>query len=166
MKNDPQPKDAHLKSLKGIQQHAAIGRVPMLDYACEFAQNTYELMPDSSVSLIQFLHGTEMIKDNAETLTRIQEAYSKLGLQTPVGIEDLPAWWGSTIMHELEKPMASEVMKWDSVFLQGAFLDIQYPSPIYSDDYDWPEIGAALMRMHQMFIPGPFTTEAQLTEFF
>lgn len=159
-------RSVHSKSLKGIQQHADIGRIPMLDYACEFAQGTGQPMPESCVALIQFLCETEKIKDDKECLTRIHAAYTKFGIQSPIGIEDLPIWWTPSIINELNMPESKVVMNWNSVFLQGAFLDLQYPDPIDMNHEDWPIVGAALMRLHQNLIPGPFTPEAQLEEFF
>lgn len=160
-----QRKAAHMNALKGILQHASIGRVPMLDYACEFARNSDNSMPDSPVALIEFLDDTEKIKDDSLAHRSIQQAYTKIDLPTPVAIEDLPIWWAQSIIKELEHPKAKAVMGWDSVFLQGAFLDIQFTAPIESNDTTWPTIGAALMRLHRNFIPGPFTPAAQLEEF-
>lgn len=157
---------AHLQSLEGIQQHASIGRIPMLDYACEFAKSTGEPMPEPSIDLIRFLNETEKIHSDSESLTRINEAYAAHRLRPPVGIEDLPVWWAITIINELNKRKAEVVMNWDSVFLQGAFLDVQLPSPVEEDNPLWPEMGAALIRLHQNFTPGPFTPEVQLEEFF
>lgn len=166
MRNYLNHSGAHLQSLKGIQQHAAIGRIPMLDYACEFAQHTGQPMPESSGDLVHFLNETEKIHSDAESLKRIHEAYATRGLQPPIGIEDLPVWWACPIINELNNPEAKAVMAWDSVFLQGTFLDVQLPSAVEEDDPLWPGIGAALLRLHQNFTPGPFSPKVQLEEFF
>ncbi len=166
MKKAHQLKGAHLKALNGIQQHVVMGRIPMYDYTCEFSNHSGETTPNPSVALIQFLNSTEKISDSGEHLLCIQNSYTKMGISTPIGIEDLPIWWAHPIINQFKNPRAAEVMCWDSVFLQGAFLDIQFPSPVDSDDSNWPKIGSALMQMHRNFIPGPFTRDYQLEEFF
>ena len=165
--------DAHAHALRGISEHADIGRIPFYDYTIEYQRFIGGDAPKSPNDLIHFLATAESISQSEPALEHIKTVYKKYSLEIPMGLLDLPVWWAPTILESIEEvnwvepdiEQTQEIFGWDFVSVQAAYLDIQFPRVIDHKPEVWSQIGQALMKLHQRFEPGPFTPLGRLVEF-
>lgn len=165
--------DAHARALCGIREDAAIGRLPFYDYTIEYSAYFGQKAPKPSLELIRFLQDCEKIGDSKQEQNEIESIYGEYAMEVPIGLMDIPVWWARAIIASIREVNWVEpdpertraVFGWDMVHLQGAYLDIQYPTPITTVPEEWCPIGGELINLHRRFEPGSFTQPGRIIEF-
>jgi len=165
--------DAHGRALWRIKGDAAIGRLPLYDYAIEYCAYFDQKAPEPTAELLNFLESCEKIGESRLIEDAITSTYNKHSMEIPIGLMDLPVWWAKAIISGIaeinwvapDPERTQAVFGWDMVHRQSAYLDIQFPGSLPSQVEDWLWIGNPLMSLQRSIEPGPFTQPGRLIEF-
>lgn len=166
--------EAHYYALESIIMDASMGLIPCHDYLHAFYQAQGKTLPEPKQELVHHLNHSRRLLHEGEAFKRIQRVFAKYGVKTPIGLEDLPIYWGLALEKLLDEinwvePVPEEsrvVCQWDFIQPFGAYLSIQYPRYFKPRDPEWPAIGSYLVFLHRLLEPGPFTEHARYCEFF
>jgi hypothetical protein len=166
--------DAHCEALKFLSESdKAQGHLPCHEYFAFYHNLLGENPPAPSSDLLYFLDTSPTIGSCTVERQALAEVYSRIGLEMPAGLHDLPIWWATAIRRaiantnwvEFDQSRIKDVFGWASVFHFGGYLDIHYINPLPPKQTLWWETGSILLDLHQSLEPGPYTSKGRLTEF-
>ena len=173
---DPDFIDVHYEALwKLPSPDREIGRLPCLDYVHDFYQLAGLRLLPQLPGVESILNQCPTVGSDPDTLRYLESAYALNGISVPIGIEDLPVWWGRVIADHIlaadwqeDDPVnVNAVYEWTVVLRQGPCLEVHFPYslPPRNRKVHWCEIGAVILHLNQLLEPGLFTSQSRLSEY-
>jgi len=165
---------AHYVALnKMAPEDLSYGDLACINYMREYYRELDIKPPESSVEIDSGLDLLPKIQSSPGVAQSLVELYQVSGLNVPVGLLDLPLYWAKAF-HELirethwpayEGCSIQDVFGWNLVIRYGAYLHIQFESPIPHLNSHWCDVGRFIVELHERFEPGPTTSASRFSEF-